>query len=50
MFSGDDGVLRDVEGKIITISPPQRRSPVSLFFTTQHKDYWLSKASEEALI
>ena len=49
-FSGDNGVLRDVDGNIATIHPPQRPAPFSLFFTKQHKDYWLTKASEEGLI
>ena len=49
-FSGDNGVLRDVNGNIATIHPPQRPAPFALFFTKQHKDYWLTKASEEGLI
>ena len=49
-FRGDDGVLWDVHGNVAKIHPPQRQTPFSLFFTNQHKDYWLAKASEEGLI
>ena len=49
-FSGDNGDLRDIAGNIATIHPPQRATPFALFFTKQHKDYWLTKASEEGLI
>ena len=48
-FSADGGMQRDVRGKIVTISPPQREDPISIFFTTQHFEYWLKKASEERI-
>ena len=48
-FSADGGMQRDVQGKIVTISPPQREDPISIFFTTQHFEYWLKKASEERI-
>ena len=49
-FNSDNGVSNSLEGKIITFHPPQRQSSVSLFFTTQHADFWLKKAKEEGLI
>ena len=48
-FSTNGGVQKDVQGKIVTISPPQREEPVSIFFTTQHFEYWQKKASEERI-
>ncbi len=49
-FSSDGGLPSTVQGKIVTIHPPQRQTPVSLFFTREHADYWLTKASEEGVI
>ena len=48
-FNADDGVSNSILGKIVTVQPPQRETPVSLFFTKGHADYWLTKATEEGL-
>ena len=48
-FNSDDGVSNSIQGKIVTVQPPQRQIPVSLFFTREHADYWLTKATEEGL-
>ena len=48
-FNADNGVSNSIRGKIITVQPPQRQTPVSLFFTREHADYWLTKATEEGL-
>ena len=48
-FSAEGGMQRDVQGKIVTIKPPQRENPISIFFTTLHFEYWLKKASEERI-
>ena len=49
-FNSDKGVSNSIQGKIVTIQPPQRQNPVSLFFTREHADYWLTKATEEGLL
>ncbi|MCY3912591.1 MAG: hypothetical protein OXG43_05005 [Chloroflexi bacterium] len=49
-FNADNGVANTIQGKIVTIHPPQRQTPVSLFFTREHADYWLTKATEERLL
>ena len=48
-FNADDGVSKCLQGEVVTIHPPQRRDPVSLFFTKEHAAYWLTKADEEGL-
>lgn len=48
-FNADNGVSNSILGKIVTVQPPQRENPVSLFFTKGHADYWLTKATEEGL-
>ena len=42
-----DGVSKSLQGKVVTIHPPQRQNPVSLFFNGKHAAYWLAKATEE---
>ena len=49
-FNSDNGVCNSIQGKIVTIQPPQRQTPVSLFFTREHADYWLTKATQEGLL
>ena len=39
----------EVSGKLITVHPPQRDNPISLFFTPGHLEYWVTKASEEGI-
>ena len=50
MFNSGNGVSNSLQGKVVTIQPPQRQTPVSLFFTREHADYWLTKATEEGLL
>ena len=40
---------QEVSGKLITVHPPQRDNPISLFFTPEHLEYWVTKASEEGI-
>ena len=40
---------QEVSGKLITVHPPQRDNPISLFFTPEHLGYWATKASEEGI-
>ena len=49
-FKSDTGVSKSLHGRVITVHPPQRQNPASLFFTKEHADYWLRKATEEDLI
>ena len=49
-FGSEDGVSKTLDGSVVTIHPPQRQNAVSLFFTKDHADFWLSKATEDALI
>ena len=49
-FDSANGVSSNLEGKVITIDPSQRQDPISLFFTQEHADYWLTKANEEGLV
>ena len=49
-FDSANGASDTLEGKVITIHPPQRQNSISLFFTTEHADYWLEKADEEGLM
>ena len=44
MFRSERGVSRHVDGWVVTIHPPQRQDAVSLFFTKEHADYWLTEA------
>ena len=44
--TGDTAI---VKGKIVTVHPPQRANPLSLFFTSAHADYWSTKADDEGL-
>ena len=49
-FNSDNGVSNSIQGKVVNTHPPQRETPVSLFFTNEHADYWLTKATEEGLL
>ena len=49
-FNSDNGVSNSLQGKVVTIHPPQRQNPVSMFFTKEHADYWLTKAAEEGVL
>ena len=49
-FKSDNGVSNSLEGKVVTIHPPQRQNSVSLFFTAAHAEFWLEKAKDEGLI
>ena len=49
-FNSCNGVSNALQGKVVTIHPPQRQTAVSLFFTKEHAEYWLTKASEEDLL
>ena len=49
-FSSGNGVSKSLRGRVITIQPPQRQTPVSFFFTEAHADFWLMKATEEGLL
>ena len=49
-FGSDNGVTNTLEGKVVTVHPPQRPDSISLFFTTTHANYWLAKAGEEGLV
>ena len=49
-FNSDNGVSTSIQGKVVNIHPTQRQTPVSLFFTREHADYWLTKAAEEKLL
>ena len=46
-FDSGNGVTNTLEGKVVTVHPPQRQDSLSLFFTASHADYWLAKAAEE---
>lgn len=48
-FATEGDKRKVVHGKIVSISPPQRPNSVPLFFTREHMDYWLKKASEERI-
>ena len=48
-FRTTDGRQNVIQGKMVAINPPQRQESISLFFTTQHMEYWLKKASEEGI-
>ena len=48
-FITDDGTSAIVEGKHVLVSLPQRQRAISVFFTKEHADYWLTKAREEGL-
>lgn len=50
MFDPEIGAASPLQGKVVTILPPQRHKPVVLFFTDQHARYWLAKATEEGLL
>ena len=49
VFSANGGMQERVQGKIVTVNPPQREKPISIFFTTQHFEFWQKKASEEGI-
>ena len=49
-FNSDNGGSNSLRGKVVTIYPSQRQNPVSLFFTSEHEDYWSAKATEEGLL
>ena len=49
-FNSDNGLSNSIQGMIVTIQPPQRQTPVLLFFTSDHAEYWLTKATEEGLL
>ena len=49
-FDSGNGVKTTLEGKVVTVHPPQRQDSISLFFTATHSDYWLAKAAEEGLV
>ena len=49
-FNSGNGASSPVQGKVVNVQLPQRRTPVSLFFTREHADYWLAKAAEEELL
>ena len=49
-FNSDKGVSNYIQGKVVNIHLLQRQTPVSLFFTKEHADYWLTKATEEKLL
>ena len=49
-FDSGNGVTNTLEGKVVTVHPPQRQGSISLFFTATHADYWLAKADEEGLV
>jgi len=49
-FNSDNGVSNTIQGKVVTILPPQRPTSVSLFFTREHAAYWLTKAKEEGIL
>ena len=46
-FTSDNGVSKSLRGRVVTVHPPQRQKPVSLFFTKDHADYWLTMATEK---
>ena len=50
VFNSERGASSPLQGKVVTIQPPQRRNPVVLFFTNGHATYWLTKATEEGLL
>ena len=50
MFNSEGGASSPLQGKVVTIQPPQRQNPVVLFFTNEHARYWLIKATEEGLL
>ena len=49
-FNSGSSVSNSLQGKVVTIHPPQRQTAVALFFTKEHADYWLTKATEEGLL
>lgn len=49
-FDSPGGVSSPLQGKVVSIQPPQRHDPVVLFFTNEHATYWLTKATEEGLL
>ena len=49
-FNSRKGVSKSLQGKVVTIHPPQRETAVMLFFTIEHADYWLTKAAEEGFL
>ena len=49
IFSSAGGNNQTVSGKLVVVHPPQRGYPVSLFFTSEHLEYWVKKASEEGI-
>ena len=50
MFNSARGVSSPLQGKVVTIQPPQRQHQVALFFTNEHARFWLTKAKEEGLL
>ena len=48
-FNLEGGVSNSISGKVVTVHPSQRQNPVSLFFTSEHADYWLTIDKEEGL-
>ena len=42
-----NGVSNSLQGKVITIHPPQRQNPMLLFFTKEHAAYWLTSSPSE---
>ena len=49
-FNSYSGVSNSIQGRVVTVHPPQRQNTVSLFFTQEHADHWLQLAAEECLI
>ena len=49
-FLSEDGTRQLVHGKRMAISPRQRDSALSLFFTNDHLNFWRERASEDRLI
>lgn len=50
VFNFDREASSPLQGKVVSIQPPQRQTPVVLFFTNEHATYWLTKATEEGLL
>ena len=49
-FNSGNGMSKSLQGRVISIQPPQRQTPVSFFFTEEHANYWLTMATEEGLL
>ena len=49
-FHANNGESKSIYGKVVILTPPQAQDPIPLFFTIEHRDYWVSKAREEGLM